>query len=258
MARPPPNPAYAPASPTMWACMAVMWPSSSNPISMYWICERPCGSATMFSDRVSTQRTGRPSRRPMPRTARCSAAMPALPPNAADVGCDDPHGFLGQAEQRGRQPPEECGICVETYTVSSVRTDPSPCSLPAPTPPPAPLPPGCPLLAGMTEMALPSIGTTAMRWLTNRPRRRRRHRPAARCPHGPADPRRGWIRARRTGSARPRPAQPPGRPRPAGLVVDEHGLGGVLGLGHRLGHDGDDRFAHEADLLSASAGRARR
>ena len=33
-----------------------------------------------------------------------------------------------------------------------------------------------------------------------------------------------------------------------GLVVDEHDLGGVLGLGHRLGHDGDDRFAHEADL----------
>ena len=177
MARPPPNPAYAPASPTMWACMPVMWPSSSNPISMYWICERPCGSATMFSDRVSTQRTGRPSRRAMPRTARCSAAMPALPPNPPPTW-----GVMTRMASSGRPSSEvasrrkRCGICVETYTVSSVRTDPSPFPPPAPLPPSAPLPPapspsGCPLpAAGMTEMALPSMGTTAMRWLTNRPR----------------------------------------------------------------------------------------
>ena len=32
------------------------------------------------------------------------------------------------------------------------------------------------------------------------------------------------------------------------LVVDDHGVRGVLGLGDRLGHHGDDRFTDEADL----------
>ena len=98
-------------------------------------------------------------------------------------------------------------------------------------------------------MALPSMGTTAMRWFTNRPRTTTA---ASASGSLPASSR--WPAARLEPSSSNWIGAPFGQ-RGLGvdhggqrLVVDEHGLGGVLGLGDRLGHDGHDRLADEADL----------
>src|SRR5438105_4950834 len=128
-----------------------MSPDGVNPISMYWTWPRPWGMATMFSDRSSTHFTGRPSFLATAMATLCSDAMPALAPKAPPTwGVTIRNVPWSTPKIRDANRSNWCGIWVATYTVNSY--DPSPSE------------------PGTTAMALPSIGTTATRWLMNRPR----------------------------------------------------------------------------------------
>ena len=76
----PPNPPYAPASPITRHRMPVIVPSRLSPSSTYWTCDRPCVIPTMFSERDSTQRTGRFSSRAT-RPVINASALKCLAPN---------------------------------------------------------------------------------------------------------------------------------------------------------------------------------
>ena len=75
-----------------------MVPSGRPPMVRSWTWARPWTMASMFSLRVSTQRTGRPQRRASQGTSRSSGWAPALARTPADVGGDDPHLARLQAE----------------------------------------------------------------------------------------------------------------------------------------------------------------
>ena len=104
----------------------------------------------MFSERVSTHVTARPRWRATPMATTCSAVMPALPPKPPPTSGAITRIWRGfRPKMRAANMPNRWGIWVETCTTSSW---------------PSPSSPGC------TVMALPSIGTTAMRWFSKRPR----------------------------------------------------------------------------------------
>ena len=83
-------------------------------------------------------------------TTACSGCKPGLPPNAPPTwGAITRMRSSSSSNILATRAATPCGICVETYTVMS---------RPLPSSP------------GDTTIALPSIGITAMRWFSKRPR----------------------------------------------------------------------------------------
>ncbi len=77
----PPNPAYAPQSPTTRTRSPTIRPSAVSPSSAYCTWPRPC-IESIASLRVSVHFTGQPRLRAAATTAAWSAMIPALPPKA--------------------------------------------------------------------------------------------------------------------------------------------------------------------------------
>ena len=146
----PPNPPYAPPSPTIRQRSPVIFPSRVKPISMYWTCPRPWVMATMFSERLSTHFTGRPNRMAEAATTRYSAPAPALAPNAPPTSGTTTRTCAGSSPRASAiSPHTRCGICVAGWMVTRWP---------------------CPSSPGTTAIAAPSIGTTASRWFSMRAR----------------------------------------------------------------------------------------
>ncbi len=116
----PPKPAYAPASPTMRTRMPTIVPSRLQPSSTYCTCPRPWGIAIRFSERVSIHFTGRCNRRAAATATVCSGPRPGLPPNAPPVwGAITRTAPTSNPKIGASLFATPCGICVDTYTVSS-------------------------------------------------------------------------------------------------------------------------------------------
>ena len=178
----------------------------------------------MFSERVSTHFTGRPSSSASlaattPSADRCLA--PKEPPTFGAITRTRSGSMPNSPE---RTPRTMCGIWQARCTVRSK-------SVPV----------------GSTAMALPSMGTTATRWFSKRPRTTT-SAPAS----GSSLPARNPMM-----TLLPIDSNWSGRigcecilhvdDGPERLVVDLHQLGGVHGQGSRLGHDDDDGVADEVD-----------
>ena len=145
----PPNPPYAPASPITRQRMPVIVPSRLSPSSTYWTCERPCDIPTMFSERDSTHRMGRFSSHDT-RAAICASAHQCLAPNEPPTcGAITRSAFMSTPMMPATSIFTMCGIWHARCSVTSCPRPSSP---------------------GTTAHAEPSIGTTATRWFTNRPR----------------------------------------------------------------------------------------
>ena len=63
-------------------CTAPIFPSASAASSISWIMPRPCVVASVFSERSSFHRTGRPNRRASARQSTSSAYTLSFEPNA--------------------------------------------------------------------------------------------------------------------------------------------------------------------------------
>ena len=143
----PPNPAYAPHSPSIRSRSAVILPSEVRPSSAYCTWPRPC-IESIASLRVSVHFTARPSFTAASATAPWSGPLPALPPNAPPTcGATTRTWSFSRPRVSASRSRDRCGCWVE---IQIVTTSPSP--------------------PGSTTIALPSIGAVAMRWLTIRTR----------------------------------------------------------------------------------------
>ena len=122
-------------------------PSRFSPISTYCTWPRPWPIATMFSERVSTHLTGRPSSIADLAATTPSDEMCFAPNEPPTLGAITRRRSASMPSEPASTPRIMCGIWHARCTTRSK----SPSS-------------------GTTAIALPSIGTTATRWFSKRPR----------------------------------------------------------------------------------------